>query len=156
MADEKIDLPDGGWAVLRDPRRVTERAARPVNRLQERLTGSKVGAVFMEKNRRDAAGLSAEETDKWFTEECRKLLGTDDYELLDELNDAAIPALVDSWSYESPVSLDAAMALPRPVFKALRAACAKHVVALTSGLDTSPADEKALTDPASPTGPSAG
>ena len=144
MADEKIDLPDGGWALLRDPRRVTERQRRPVTRLQARLAGSAVGALLAQRG-----NLS----DKKFEEEARKVLGSDDYGLLDDLNDALIEALVDSWSYEDPPSAAAAMDKPGPVYDKIKRECAKHVTALTP--DFSPTDES-LADPASPTGPSAG
>ena len=131
MADDKIDLPDGGWALIRDPRRVTERQRRPVTRLQARVAGSEVGALLATKDKLP---------DDEFEEHARRVLGSDDFALLDDLNDALIEALVDSWSYDVPVSKDAALDLPGPVYEALKAACAKHVMELAPNLEPTPED----------------
>lgn len=138
MADEKITLPDGGWALLRDPRRVTEKQRRPVTRLQARVAGSEIGALLSKKGTLP---------DDEFERESLKALGSDAFTLLDDLNDALIVALVDSWSYDVPVSAEAALDLSGEAYDALKAACAKHVTALTP--DFTP--DGAL-DPASPTG----
>jgi hypothetical protein len=139
---EKIALPDGGWALLRDPQNITERQRRPLNRLQARVAGSAVGALIAHK---------ATMTDVEFEEESRKILGSEDFALLDELNDALIGVLVDSWSYDSEPSADAALDLPGPVYEALKNECAKHVTALAPQF--TPVDAE---NPESPTAPSAG
>lgn len=139
---EKIPLPDGGWALLRDPEQVSERQRRPLNRLQARVAGSAVGALVAHK-----ALMSDDE----FEEESRKVLGSDDFALLDDLNDALIDVLVESWSYDSEPSADAALDLPGRVYEALKNECAKYVSALAPQFTPSDAD-----NPESPTGPSAG
>lgn len=148
MSDEKISLPDGGWALLRDPRRVTERQRRPVTRLQAKVMGSAVGALLAEKERREAAGEAAGPLDEWFTEESRKLMGSQDYMLLDDYNDALIEALVAEWSYDGTPSADAALDLPGEAYEALKAECAKHMNALT--VNFSPDNAQVETSPTEP------
>lgn len=140
--NEKISLPDGGWALLRDPQNITERQRRPINRLQARVAGSAVGALLAHK---------ATMSDAEFEEESRKILGSEDFALLDELNDALIGVLVESWSYDSEPSAETALDLPGPVYEALKNECAKYVTALAPQFNPADAD-----NPESPTGPSAG
>lgn len=134
-----LELPDGGTATFRDPKQVSERHRRPVARLQQRLAASAVGQLLASK---DAM------SDEQFEAEARKLLASDEWELLDDLNDALVVALVESWSYERPVSLDGLLDLPSAVYDALRAEASKHVADLLPSFDVSPEES-------SPTQPSA-
>lgn len=129
-----LTLPDGGSATLRDPKLVTERQRRPVARLQQRLAGSPVGQLLAAKDSL---------TDEAFEVEARSLLGTDDWALLDDLNDALVVALVESWTYPAAVTLDGLLDLPAESYDALKAEASKHVTELmpsfaVSASETSP------------------
>lgn len=132
-------LPDGDTATLRDPKLVTERHRRPVTKLQRRLAASPVGQLLASKDK-----LSEEE----FEEQARALLGSDDYELLDQLNDALVVALVEVWPYNVPVTLDGLLDIPGEAYDALKVEASKHVSDLMPSFAVSPSEE-------SPTPPSA-
>lgn len=141
---EIIDLPGGGTAALRDAATVSERHRRPVTRLQHRLAASEVGHLLATRE-----GMSEEE----FAERIAPLLGSTDGELLDELNDALIVALVDRLELpDQPplpgLTVDGLLDLPGPVYDRLKVEAAKHVTALMPSFEPSP-------DPSSPTPPSA-
>lgn len=142
---DKISLPDGGWAMLRDPKQVTERQRRPIDRLQAKINASQIGAILFEQKRRIETGEDKASVDRWFEEQYRQLQGTPDYDLLDEYNDALIVAFVDSWSYDLDVS--AYLDLPGQVYTALKDACAPLANASTVTFDPGQA-----ADPQSPTG----
>lgn len=127
-----FSLPDGGSAIIRDPKLVTERHRRPVTRLNSRIAGSAVGQLLASKDSMD---------DKEFEEEARKLLATDEWELLDELNDALIVALVESWPYPAPITVDGLLDIPGEAYDALKAETAKHVTALMPSFSVSPVEE---------------
>lgn len=135
---EPITLPSGKTAVLRDPQQVSERARRPVTRLQARIAAGPVGELL---RRKDTL------TDAEFEAEAMSLMGSEDFALLDEVNDLLIVALVASWSYDAPVTLDSVLDLPQQDYEALKRAVAPHVTALMPDFSTSP-------DPDSPTVPS--
>jgi len=135
----EITLP-GGTAVLRDPEQVTERHRRPVTRINLQLAGSPVGDLLQVK-----ATLSEEE----FDQRIRKLIGSPAYMLLDDLADAVIVAMVESWSFDAPVTLDGLLDLPGPAYDELKNVTGKSVTALLPNFGPNP-------DPDSPTPPSAG
>lgn len=141
---EKISLPDGAWAVLRDPEMVTERQRRPLVQLQRKVLGSDVGGVLVGAQGTD---LSPAET----LQLLRPVMASDDFNMIEQIDDLLMVVLIDSWSYEQPVTVDATLDLPRPARSALLAAC-KPLLGKLLG-DTS--DEDVL-DPASPTVPANG
>jgi hypothetical protein len=149
-----ITLPDGGIAVIRDPETVTEAQRRPVTRLQMRLAVSPVGQLFERKAKAAKAAAEADATDSEAAKaaaevdaEVGRLVATDldAMELLDDLNDALIVALVESYN-GAPVV--AATDLPSRAYDALKVETAKYVTKLMPSFAPSP-------DPASPTPPSA-
>jgi hypothetical protein len=135
---ETIALPSGATALLRDPQSVTERARRPISRLQSRLAAGPVGDLLRRKGT-----LSDDE----FESESLKLLATDDWDLLDQIADNLIVALVASWSHPVAPSLDSVLDLPTPDYEALKEATAKYQGALMPDFEPSP-------DAESPTQPS--
>lgn len=110
----RVELPDGAWAELQDPRKVPERARRPV------LTAQ--------------AGLQQYVTGETLTTSPAAL------QAFSELNDAMAVALVERWSYPDPVSLDGVLGLPGDAYDALREAVAPFATALLP--DFSPSTDK--------------
>lgn len=106
----KIDLPSGGWASLRDPEDVPERLRRPVVKLTKKL--------MIDPDIKMRSGMTASEV----TEE--------QFDLLEEINDLLIVAMVDEWSYEAPVGVESARDLPARDYDTLREATARHVAGL--------------------------
>lgn len=113
---EKIDLPGGAWASLRDPAVVTERQRKPFVTAMGRA--SKFEGM-------DDSGFAA---------------------ILD-LQDSLVLALVDSWSFDAPVSADGMLDLPAQTVDALRRACQPFQAGLLPDFAPTP-------DPASPSAPS--
>lgn len=113
---DKIDLPGGGWAALRDPDTVTERQRKPFIKAVGRA-GNLAGF--------EDGGIGA---------------------LLD-VQDALVLALVDSWSYDGPVTADALEDLPHKAISSLRLACQAFRDELLPDFGPTP-------DPASPSAPS--
>jgi len=112
------------------------------------LIGSGVGEVLMSlapdgdvDKVDDAQALAA----------LRPVIGSDDFELVEELNDLLVVALVAEWSFEVPVTVDAVLDLPNAVRTALVAACEPLVGPLVGET----ADDEVL-DPTSPTAPGNG
>lgn len=115
---DKIEFP-GGWAKLRDPEDVTERARRPLVLVQEGIVASDVGQIVMEKK---AAGeeISDEEMGRMMA----PLIGSSTWEDFHRRQyDLNICALIEEWSFEAPVSVEALLDIPGRAYKALRAEC---------------------------------
>jgi hypothetical protein len=120
----KIPLPDDGWALLRDPAKVSERLRRPVTNLAARLQPEIVKATAAEE----------------------PVLDPETFDQFQALNDLVIVALVEEWSFDRPVTIDSVGDLPGDAYDMLRRETAKHVNALLPDFSPNP-------DPASPTGP---
>lgn len=118
------ELPDGQWAEFRDPEQVPERLRRPITRHAARLSSTSVA----EASDGDVA--------------------PHDLDILFDLNDALVLALVESWSFPSPVAADGLGELPGPAYDALLKLASPSMLALLPDFGPSP-------DPASPTPPSA-
>lgn len=113
---DKIDLPGGAWAQLRDPDTVTERQRKPFIHA--------VGRVSKADEMSDG-GLSA----------------------LVDVQDALVLAMVESWSFDAPVSADGLLDLPHKAATALRLACTPFQPELMPDFGPTP-------DPESPSAPS--
>lgn len=101
----RIDLPEGAWAELADPRKVSERRRRSyVNAM----------AAF------NAATASLPRTEDGNPDP--RFCGSEHAELLDTALDLLTVALIKAWSYEQPVTVEAIQDLPVDVFDALRKA----------------------------------
>lgn len=128
----KIDLPGDMWATLRRPEEVPERLRRPIGAITGRaLNAPGLTAAVQAK---DEAGAAT-------------ALGAVGIQLMYDLNDALIVALVKDWSYETPVSVETLGDLPGEVYDALQDATAPFLDRLLPNFGVSP-------DPASPTVPS--
>ena len=91
---------EGGWIVLRDPKEVPERLRRPIL-----AKASKVGAAAQSiANGEDASTMVDEDT----------ISG------MFEFNDLLAIALVQEWSFDAPVSLDALLDLPSSSYDAIQ------------------------------------
>lgn len=137
-----IPLPGGASATLRDPEQVSERHRRPVTRLNLQLAGSPIGDLLEAKQKGTLTGDA-------FDAESRKLMGSASFELLDEIADAVIVALVESWSFDLPITLDGLLDLPGAAYDELKAITGKSITALLPNFTPN-------ADPDSPTPPSAG
>lgn len=159
---EKVDLPSGGWAVLRDPETITQRQRRPLDRLQMRVGfDSDVQALLrwqlrvrreFETAQKDAADRGVEFDVESFepssTAPVRQDVLTDDQlDLLGSLVETATVMLIESWSHEQPVTVDGLEDLPPKDYTALVEAAGKYRDQLMPSFDVDPAPE-------SPTEPS--
>jgi hypothetical protein len=140
MTINKISLPDGAWAVLRDPETVTERRRRPLVRLQRR-TIAKAAPALAEL---DIQNMSAGEALKAIG----PLLSDEDFDALEDIDDLVIAVLVESWSFDFAVSAENSLDLPGPT----RSALLKECHPLLGKLLGETSDEDVL-DPESPTEP---
>jgi hypothetical protein len=102
----RVELPDG-WAELRDPRKVTVGQRRPAEDAQIDLI--------------DAARPDQIEAIKRGDEEALFRIGAPGslIRAMRKLNELLVIALVESWSFEAPVSLDGLMDLPGPSYEEL-------------------------------------
>lgn len=139
----KISLPDGAWAVLRDPQEITERQRRPLVRLQRR-TIMKAAPTL--------AGLDLESmTPDDALAKLAPSLSDEDFDALEDIDDMVIVTLVDSWSFDLPITIDGSLDLPSKTRQALLEECHPLLARLLG--DTSDAE---VLDPESPTAPANG
>jgi hypothetical protein len=117
----KIALPGDTWALLRDPKAVTERQRRPVTRL--------------------AAGLHASGALKGIDAESGEGLTVEALDGMSDLNDAIVLALVAEWSFDLPITADGLLDLPGAVYDSLREQTAKFTTALLPDFSPSTDDE---------------
>ena len=114
----RIDLPQGQWAELRDPRVVTERRRRPAK------TALYAVAKLAE------AEATVEAIEAW-----------------DDLRVQVAVALIDQWSVNVDVTVDAILDLPGDVYDALLTAVEPQIMALLPSFGAGGVtDPKALTD----------
>lgn len=137
----RVSLPSGATADLRPSADVTERQRRPIKRIQAQL-GAKPAFVAAIGEAKDVEGeLSAEA-------QLKIAAGMGDaFELLEQLNDFLVAAVVAGWSYDFPVSADAVQDLSGRDLDALREKVAPYMAELSPGFEPTPEDE-------SPTEPS--
>lgn len=134
----RLELPDGGWADLLDPRKVSERKRRPITRLLLALA-SDGGLAEIE--------ASGDAPDAAAAARIAASLSGDALAAMDDLNDALVVALVDVWSFDVPCNAESVADLPGDAYEALRDACAPFLTDLMPNFAPSP-------DPGSPTLPS--
>jgi hypothetical protein len=142
---DKIDLP-GGWAKLRDPEDVPERLRRPLLRVQESLGATDVGQRMLEKQQADGGLTEAEVAAMMLP-----LIGSATWEDFQRTQyDQLLCALVEEWSFETPITVDAMQDLPGRAYKALRAECDPLLPAVLGNVVDA---EQEIDDPNSPTTP---
>lgn len=139
---QRITLPSGATADIRNVADVTERHRRPLRRAQGELGKH---AEFFEVMEKAQEKLQA---NKKLTKAEQDAFAADlgpALDLVDKLNDLVVVAMVAGWSHELPVDLEGILDIPGADLDALREA----VAPLSRGLlpDFSPAKDKA-----SPTG----
>lgn len=134
----RLELPDGQWADLLDPRKVSERKRRPITRLL--LSLAKDGGLSEIERSPDAP-------DEATAARIAAALSTDALGAMDDLNDALVVALVDAWSFDTPCNAETVADLPGDAYEALRDACAPFLTDLMPNFGPTP-------DPDSPTSPS--
>jgi hypothetical protein len=134
-----LTLPSGATADLREVADVTERQRRPIKRIQTKLAGlpAFTSAVAEAQAQGDGIDLTPEQ-------QLRIAAGMGEaFDLLEELNDALVAALVAGWSYGFPVSADAVQDLAGRDLDALRKAVSPYLGQLNPDFEPNP-------DPASP------
>lgn len=148
-------MPSGATVTLRDPLEVTERQNRSVMKSQVRLMASSPEFTRLITEQRDTLeGVEGEsEADKAARGSMlMAALGEAGYEASEEVNDALIGVLVESWSGTAPgylaaPSADTAADLPKADYAALKELAAEVGKPLIT------ADTEPNPDPASPTQP---
>jgi hypothetical protein len=132
---QRKNLPSGAWADIREVADVTERARRPIKRVQAKLAANgdfRAAVEAAEESTDDGSEMSV--ADQMAIAEG---MGSafDDLELM---NDLLVAALVAGWSYEFPVSTDAVQDLPGRDLDALREAVSPLLSQLMPGFEPSP------------------
>lgn len=140
----KIDLPDGEWASLRDPLKVSERLRRPLVRLKERLSVSDMATVYLGMEGVDIDTLDPAAAIEMF----RPAILSEDADQLAVIDDLVIVALVDEWSFDLPITTDSAQDIPGDARDAILTACQPLVGPLTGQVT-----EAEVLDPNSPSQP---
>lgn len=131
-----VSLPDGQSATLRDPHAVSERQRRPVARAMRGVRPDimqRVNAVSGMPDDRDGQPTREKAAE---LQQLQYLMTADEVAAFSDANDFAVVALIDSWSYGTPVTLDALLDLPGRIYDELRKAVAPLVGELF--VDTSP------------------
>lgn len=142
---EHITLPSGATADLRDAVDVTERQRRPIKRIQAKLAALPSFVAAIKEAEAAQKSVGGELT----PDQQLAIAGGmgEAFDLLEELNDSLIGAVVRGWSYPFAVSVDAAQDLPGRDLDALRTACGPYLRELLPSFEPTP-------DPNSPTVPS--
>jgi hypothetical protein len=164
MADEafeKVDLPSGGWAILRDPDTITVKMRKPLQRVQMRVGfDADLQAVVRYQMRvqrellaarKAAADAGVEFDDESFEPSLpqtvkQSALSDEQLDLLGDLATVTTVTLIESWSFDAPVSRDALEDLPPKDFDALVEAAAKYRDDLLPSFDVDP-DDNSPTEP---------
>jgi len=127
---EKLELTNGAWAILRQPQDVPVRLRRPVEKAMMRVSQGQAGEA-----------LKSAPTDLTDEAKAAEVAATIDPDVLDtfnDLNDVLIVARVESWSFESPVSLDSVLNLKASDYEILQKSVVDNITDMMPnfGLDT--------------------
>lgn len=123
----RVDLPDGQWAELFDPKKLSERRRRPYLSAMTAYTSSLYTLPLNDEGKPDSRAYGPAQDD-----------------LLNGAVDLLVVGLVKAWSFEFPIETDALLDLPTDTFDALRVACLALRDDLMPDYSTSP-DPKAPT-----------
>ena len=140
----KIELGNGGWAILRDPAAVPVRLRRPVEKMLMAVGRGQAKAALEAK---EAAIANAKTGD---TIDPSAVAANMDSTVIDqfyELNDLLIVARVESWSLELPISVDSLGDLTQEDYELLQKVAAQNVTTMVPNFGLS-------NNPDSPTPPS--
>lgn len=145
MTGEKIPLPDGAWARLRDPKKVPERLRRPLLELQRKSLVA-LGPEFAAAQDK---GKELSAADNYLV--LKGLVDSGRSAIGEEIEDQLIATLVYDWSFDFKADVEGVLELPGDARAELAKAC-KPLVGPLMG-ETTDAD---VLDPDSPTEPGSG
>jgi hypothetical protein len=140
----KIELGNGGWAILRDPAAVPVKLRRPVEKMLMAVGRGQAKAALEAK---EAAIANAKTGD---TIDPSTIAANMDSSVIDqfyELNDLLIVARVESWSLDLPISVDSLGDLTQEDYELLQKVAAQNVTTMVPNFGLS-------NNPDSPTPPS--
>jgi hypothetical protein len=140
----KIELGNGGWAILRDPAAVPVKLRRPVEKMLMAVGRGQAKAALEAK---EAAIANAKTGD---TIDPSAIAANMDSSVIDqfyELNDLLIVARVESWSIDLPISVDSLGELTQEDYELLQKVAAQNVTTMVPNFGLS-------NNPDSPTPPS--
>lgn len=140
----KIELGNGGWAILRDPAAVPVRLRRPVEKMLMAVGRGQAKAALEAKQEAIANAKTGDTIDP------STVAANMDSTVIDqfyELNDLLIVARVESWSLELPISVDSLGDLTQEDYELLQKVAAQNVTTMVPNFGLS-------NNPDSPTPPS--
>jgi hypothetical protein len=140
----KIELGNGGWAILRDPAAVPVKLRRPVEKMLMAVGRGQAKAALEAKQEAIANAKTGDTVDP------SSIAATMDPSVIDqfyELNDLLIVARVESWSFELPISVDSLGDLTQEDYELLQKVAAQNVTSMVPNFGLS-------NNPDSPTPPS--
>lgn len=135
---EKITLPSGGWAIVREPSAVPVRLRRPVEKALLALGQSQA---------KSALSSAPDLTDDQKVAEVAASINPAILDQFNDLNDLLIIARIESWSFEFSIDLDSIGNLSQSDFEILQEISAKDVTSMMPKFGIS-------NEPDSPTKPS--
>lgn len=150
----RVELPRGGWAVLRDPELVPDRLRRPIARLRRKAMATAMGAGLTPEMARDMTetgdgdGAEAAAADRRVAVVLR-MVEADAAGIDEEFADHLVAALVVEWSYDEPITAEAVADLPGAALDVLAKECMRHLPRLFPSFEPDESE-------ASPTSPSRG
>ena len=140
----KIELGNGGWAILRDPAAVPVRLRRPVEKMLMAVGRGQAKAALEAKQEAIANAKTGDTIDP------SAVAANMDSTVIDqfyELNDLLIVARVESWSLDLPISVDSLGDLTQEDYELLQKIAAQNVTTMVPNFGLS-------NNPDSPTPPS--
>ena len=140
----KIELGNGGWAILRDPAAVPVRLRRPVEKMLMAVGRGQAKAALEAKQEAIANAKTGDTIDP------SAVAANMDSTVIDqfyELNDLLIVARVESWSLDLPISIDSLGDLTQEDYELLQKVAAQNVTTMVPNFGLS-------NNPDSPTPPS--
>ena len=140
----KIELGNGGWAILRDPAAVPVKLRRPVEKMLMAVGLGQAKAALEAKQEAIANAKTGDTIDP------STVAANMDPTVIDqfyELNDLLIVARVESWSLDLPISVDSLGDLTQEDYELLQKVAAQNVTTMVPNFGLS-------NNPDSPTPPS--
>jgi hypothetical protein len=127
---QKVELSNGGWAILRDPAAVSVKNRRPVEKVLMAIGRGQAKAALNQDPATAGSELDPAIVDQFY-----------------ELNDLLIVARLESWSFDLPISVDSLGDLVQDDYVLLQKIAAENVTSMVPNFGLS-------NDPSSPTLPS--
>ena len=140
----KIELGNGGWAILRDPAAVPVKLRRPVEKMLMAVGRGQAKAALEAKQEAIANAKTGDTIDP------SAVAANMDSTVIDqfyELNDLLIVARVESWSFDLPINVDSLGDLTQEDYELLQKIAATNVTTMVPNFGMS-------NNPDSPTPPS--